>query len=166
MPCRGCAGRCAGAGPALDSGEIVTRSEAETEELGASLAPALSARDVVYLTGELGAGKTALARGIARGLGAGEREVASPTFALLHEYAGSGGRIVLRHLDLYRLADDPRQLEVLGLPDALSGAPVCVEWPGAAIRSVLPPTLEIRLDALPDEGRRIRVARVPGSGAP
>ncbi len=117
------------------------------------------AREVVYLTGELGAGKTALARGIARGLGAPAREVASPTFALLHEYAGTGGRIVLRHLDLYRLEDDPRALEVLGLPEALAGAPVCVEWPGAAIRAALPPTLEIRLETLPDEGRRIRVER-------
>ena len=106
--------------------------------------------------GELGAGKTALARGIARGLGAPAREVASPTFALLNEYAGSDGRIVLRHLDLYRLADDPRQLEPLGLPESVAGAPVCVEWPGAAIRAALPPTLEVRLDPLPDDGRRIR----------
>jgi len=150
----------------LDSREVLTRSEAETEALGAALAASLSPRDVVYLVGELGAGKTALARGIARGLGAPVREVASPTFALLHEYAGSAGRIVLRHLDLYRLADDPRELEVLGLPEALSGAPVCVEWPGAAIRARLAPTLEIRFETLPDESRRIRVARLPKSGEP
>jgi tRNA threonylcarbamoyladenosine biosynthesis protein TsaE len=140
----------------VDSREIVTRSESETEEFGARVAASLSAGSVVYLTGELGAGKTALARGIARGLGAPSREVASPTFALLHEYAGSDGRIVLRHLDLYRLADDPRQLEPLGLPESVAGAPVCVEWPGGAIRAALPPTLEIRLDPLPDDGRRIR----------
>ncbi len=145
----------------MDS-EIVTRSEAETEALGASLAVSLSPEEVVYLAGELGSGKTALARGIARGLGAPAREVASPTFALVHEYAGPGGRIVLRHLDLYRLKDDPRELEALGLPESLSGAPVCVEWPGAAIRAALPPTLEIRLEALPDEGRRIRLARRRG----
>ncbi len=143
----------------MRDGDVVTRSEAETEELGACLARTLARRDVVYLTGDLGAGKTALARGIARGLGAPAREVASPTFALLNEYAGAGGGVVLRHLDLYRLADDRRELEVLGLPESLSGAPVCVEWPGEAIRSVLPPTIEITLEALPDESRRIRVAR-------
>ncbi len=136
----------------------MTRSESETEALGVRLAESLSAGSVVYLQGELGAGKTALARGIARGLGAPGREVASPTFALLHEYAGSDGRIVLRHLDLYRLRDDPRELEPLGLPESVAGAPVCVEWPGAAIRAALPPTLEVRLDALPDDGRRIRFA--------
>jgi tRNA threonylcarbamoyladenosine biosynthesis protein TsaE len=143
----------------MDSEEVVTHSEAETEALGAALAATLPPHAVVYLMGELGAGKTALARGIARGLGVPAREVASPTFALVHEYAGSGGRIVLRHLDLYRLADDSRELEALGLPEALSGAPACVEWPGAAIRSALPPTIEVRLEALPDETRRIRVLR-------
>jgi tRNA threonylcarbamoyladenosine biosynthesis protein TsaE len=137
----------------------VTHSEVETEALGAELAGFLRSADVVYLTGELGAGKTAFARGLARGLGAPAREVASPTFALLNEYAGPDGRIVLRHLDLYRLADDPRELEALGLPDALRGAPVCVEWPGRAIRAALPPTVEISLAARPDEAREIRIVR-------
>lgn len=136
----------------------MSRSEAETEALGAKLAATFGPREIVYLTGDLGAGKTALARGMARGLGAPVREVASPTFALLHEYAGRGGEIVLRHLDLYRLPDEPRALESLGL-EALTGAPVCVEWPGSAIRAVLPPTIEIRLDVLGEEIRRIQVAR-------
>ena len=60
---------------------------------------------------------------------------------------------MLRHLDLYRLADDPRELEVLGLPDALRGAPVCVEWPGRAIRAALPPTVEVAIEAQTDESR-------------
>jgi tRNA threonylcarbamoyladenosine biosynthesis protein TsaE len=141
------------------SSETVTTSEAETEAFGASLAPSLAPESVVYLVGDLGAGKTALARGIARGLGASAREVASPTFALLHEYAGPSGAIVLRHLDLYRLADDPRELEVLGLPESLAGAPVCVEWPRRALRPLLPPTVEVTLESLPDEARRIRVVR-------
>ena len=53
---------------------------------------------------------------VRRGLGAAERDVASPTFALLHEYAGEDGAIVLRHLDLYRLEDSVRALSILGLP--------------------------------------------------
>jgi tRNA threonylcarbamoyladenosine biosynthesis protein TsaE len=142
--------------------EHVTRSEAETEALGAELAASLGNEDVVYLTGELGAGKTAFARGIARGLGAPAREVASPTFALVNEYAGRDGVVVLRHLDLYRLADAPRELEALGLPDALRSAPVCVEWPGRSIRAVLPPTVEVTLEAGPDERRAIRMRR-PGA---
>ena len=134
---------------------MITRSERETEELGERLAASLGKSDVVYLIGELGAGKTCFARGLARGLGAWEREVASPTFAILNEYAGPKGEIVLRHLDLYRLKDVPRELEVLGLPESVAGAPVVVEWPGQAIRKLLPPTLEVRIEAVEDGRRRI-----------
>ncbi len=145
-----------------------TRTAEETEEVGERLAATLSPSDVVYLVGDLGAGKTTLARGLARGLGAQPREVASPTFALLNEYAAgdAGRRIVLRHLDLYRLADDPKDLAVLGLPDAVADAPVCVEWPGEAIRRLLPPTVEITIDADGGGGdaRTIRVRR-SGRGA-
>jgi hypothetical protein len=70
---------------------------------------------------------------LARGLGA-VREVASPTFAILHEYGRREG-IRLRHLDLYRLDDRAADLEILGLPESVAGAPVVVEWPGAAIRN-------------------------------
>ena len=137
----------------------ITRSEAETEAVGEELSASLGSGDVVYLVGELGAGKTAFARGMARGLGAPAREVASPTFALVHEYAGPGGAIVLRHLDLYRLADEARELETLGLPDALAGAPVCVEWPGRAMRAALPPTVEVAFKPQPDESREILIRR-------
>ena len=135
----------------------VTRSEGETEAFGEALAAELSPRDVVYLVGNLGAGKTCLARGVARGLGAVVREVASPTFAILHEYGGADGAIRLRHLDLYRLKDRPADLEVLGLSDSLAGAPVVVEWPGEAIREVLPHTIEIRIETQPDGSRKIEV---------
>jgi tRNA threonylcarbamoyladenosine biosynthesis protein TsaE len=141
---------------------VLTRSEAETEALGAEIGAELGPGDVVYLIGGLGAGKTTFARGLARGRGAAAREVASPTFALLHEYAGPGGEIVLRHLDLYRLADEPRELTVLGLPDSVAGAPVCVEWPRDTLRDPLPPTLEVLFEAEPDAGRRIRMRR-PGT---
>ena len=140
--------------------EIVSRNAAETEAFGRELALELTATDVVYLIGDLGAGKTTLARGLASGLGAVAREVASPTFAILHEYAGEGGAIVLRHLDLYRLADRPEDLEVLGLPEAIAGAPVAVEWPGRAIRAALPPTCEIAIVAQVDGSRRIAVTAV------
>lgn len=139
--------------------EFLSKSEDETEAFGRELASSLSPGDVVYLIGELGAGKTALSRGLAAGLGAAPREVASPTFAILNEYAAPGGTIVMRHLDLYRLADDPRDLEVLGLPGALAGAPTAVEWPGAAIRSAVPPSVEVRISTEGDGRRRIEVER-------
>ncbi len=148
--------------------EARTLTAEETEAAGERLAATLSRSDVVYLVGDLGAGKTTLARGLARGLGAQTREVASPTFALLNEYAAAGAgrtRIVLRHLDLYRLADDPKDLAVLGLPEAVADAPVCVEWPGEAIRRLLPPTVEITI--VPDgDARRIRVRRIKTGPGP
>jgi len=139
-------------------GDFLSRSEEETERFGERLAAALSAADVVYLSGALGAGKTCLARGVARGLGAAGREVASPTFALLHEYAGKGGRIVLHHLDLYRLEDSPRELDVLGLPESVAGAPVLVEWPNRSLAAVLPATRQVTIEVLKGGERRIRAA--------
>jgi tRNA threonylcarbamoyl adenosine modification protein YjeE len=139
---------------------VVTHSAAETERLGEGLAFSLSSDDVVYLEGDLGAGKTAFARGLARGLGAGARQVASPTFAILHEYAGEDGEIVLRHLDLYRLGDSPRELEVLGLPGSMKGAPVCIEWPRAAVEVALPATIVVRIESEPGaDARRVSISR-------
>lgn len=134
----------------------LTRSESETESFGERLASELRPGSVVYLFGQLGAGKTALARGLARGLGASAREVASPTFAIVNEYASETGGVVLRHLDLYRLKDEEKDLEVLGLPGAVGGAPVAVEWPNDTIRRLLPPTREVRIEVLPDGSRLIR----------
>lgn len=137
--------------------ETITRSEEETEDAGRLLSATLSPVDVVYLSGDLGSGKTCLARGVARGLGAEPRQVASPTFALLHEYADASGRIVLRHLDLYRLEDTARELEVLALPESVAGAPVIIEWPNRSLGAVLPATREVRIDVLADGARRIRM---------
>jgi len=78
----------------------------------------------------------------------------------LNEYAGFNGAIVLRHLDLYRVADTPRELEKIGVPDALTGAPAAVEWPGKAVREVLPPTVEVVIEREESDARRIRVTRL------
>jgi len=140
---------------------VIALGEAETEAAAERLAGTLGPSAVVYLEGELGAGKTAFARGLARGLGARAREVASPTFALVNEYAGEAGAIVLRHLDLYRLADTRRDLEALGLPDSIAGAPVCIEWPRTAIRDLLAPTVEVEIETVSGgEARRITVRRL------
>ncbi len=136
--------------------EILSASADETEEAGARLGRGMGTRDVVYLRGDLGAGKTCFVRGLARGLGAASREVASPTFAIVHEYSAPGGGLVLRHVDLYRLEDRPADLLAIGVPDALDGAPVAIEWPGRAIRELLPPTIEVVMERGAGESRRIR----------
>jgi tRNA threonylcarbamoyladenosine biosynthesis protein TsaE len=103
----------------------VTRTEAETLALGRELGRELAPDGVLLLSGDLGAGKTVLARGIGEALGLGAREVQSPTFTLIREHRGSGGRLV--HVDLYRLA--PEETGALGLEELLAGPGVkVVEW--------------------------------------
>ena len=108
-----------------DSQQLTTASEEETSAAGERLAARLRAGDVVLLFGDLGAGKTAFVRGIARGLGAPADEVSSPTFTLIQEYQGEA--LTLHHVDLYRL--EPIEIADLGLDELISsGAIVAVEW--------------------------------------
>jgi tRNA threonylcarbamoyladenosine biosynthesis protein TsaE len=103
----------------------VTASEDETSLAGESLAADLRQGDVVLLYGQLGAGKTAFVRGLARGLGAAAEDVSSPTFTLIQEYAGP--RATLYHVDLYRL--EPAEIDDLGLEDLIAGdGIVAIEW--------------------------------------
>lgn len=105
--------------------EYVTNSEEETESLGARLARQLEPGAVVAFTGGLGAGKTAFTRGLARGLGVGER-ITSPTFTIVNEY--EGGRLPLFHFDMYRLFS-AEELFDIGWDDYLARGGVCaVEW--------------------------------------
>lgn len=133
-----------------------TCSEEQTIALGERLARGLPEKIVVLLIGELGAGKTTLAKGIVHGLGAAEpEEVASPTFTLVHEY-GHGPRVY--HVDLYRI-DRPEELETVGLDEILDRqAVVLVEW-GERFPGLWPrQRVEIYLRRLEDERREIRVA--------
>ena len=103
-----------------------TNSPAQTVALGERLGGELDTGDLVALVGPLGAGKTVLVRGLARGLGvADERVVCSPTYVLVHEYAG---RVPVFHVDLYRLADPAGELAGLGLEEMLRSGVVLVEW--------------------------------------
>jgi tRNA threonylcarbamoyladenosine biosynthesis protein TsaE len=121
--------------------QVTTKSAAETERIGALLGQKLERGMVVVLTGELGAGKTAFARGVARGLGVRD-PVTSPTFTLIQEYTG---RLPLYHFDVYRL-QEPGELADLGYDEYLEGDGVClIEW-GDLVRELLPPTyLEVHL---------------------
>jgi len=134
-----------------------TASEQETIALGERLARELPARGLVLLIGNLGAGKTTMAKGIVSGLGAAAQEdVTSPTFTLIHEYGG--GRVY--HIDLYRL-DEPREVATLGLDELFErDALVLMEW-GERFPQLLPAErTEIRLRANQDE-REIEVTRLP-----
>lgn len=105
--------------------EIVTHSPEETEQVGADLAKRLSAGSIVAFSGDLGAGKTAFVRGLARGLGISQR-VTSPTFTIVNEYEGDG--LPLFHFDLYRLCSADELFDI-GWEDYLRRGGVCaVEW--------------------------------------
>ena len=105
--------------------ELLSHSPEDTEDIGARLAEQLGPGAVVAFTGELGAGKTAFTRGLARGLGVADR-VTSPTFTIVNEY--EGGRLPLFHFDLYRM-DSPEELFDIGWEDYLARGGVCaVQW--------------------------------------
>ena len=105
--------------------EIITNSPAETEDAGASQAARLEPGSVIAFTGDLGAGKTAFTRGLARGLGVTER-VTSPTFTIVNEY--EGGRLPLFHFDMYRLGSSDELFDI-GWEDYLRRGGICaVEW--------------------------------------
>ena len=133
-------------------------SEEETIALGERLAGELPAKRVVLLIGNLGAGKTTLAKGIVRGRGAArEEEVSSPTFTLIHEYGSQGA---VYHVDLYRL-DEPRQVATLGLEDLFDrNALVLIEW-GERFPQLMPPErTEIRIRDAGGDAREIEVTEI------
>jgi tRNA threonylcarbamoyladenosine biosynthesis protein TsaE len=119
-----------------------TDSADATRALGAALAELAEPDDLLLLAGELGAGKTAFAQGFGRGLGIEER-ITSPTFTLAHEY--EGGRLLLHHIDVYRLEQLEEVLDV-GLPELLDdGGVTLVEWGDVIVPALPPDYLEIRL---------------------
>ena len=135
-----------------------TASEEETIALGERLARDLPSKRVVLLIGQLGAGKTTLAKGIVKGLGAAEPdEVSSPTFTLIHEYRGR-----VFHVDLYRLENE-HEAQSVGLEDLFDlEAVVLIEW-GERFRDLLPPErIEIQIRPTADERREIEVRKVTG----
>ena len=135
--------------------ECLSRSREDTEAIAAAVASVLRPRDIIVLSGEMGAGKTAFTTGLARALGVDESDaVSSPTFTLVHSYGS--GRIPLVHADLYRL-NTMGEVVDLGLAEQADlGAVVVVEW-GEVAESVLGSTLCIALgfDADDDESRTI-----------
>jgi tRNA threonylcarbamoyladenosine biosynthesis protein TsaE len=141
---------------------ILAETAEDTREVGEALSALLRARDTVMLTGELGAGKTTLVQGVARGLGV-EDTVASPTFTLVKEYTGI---LDVAHVDVYRL-DRMQDVMDLGLDELGDGEGVLlVEW-GDAVEALLPgDRLRIELNLLdPAGGSEVRRITVTAVGA-
>jgi tRNA threonylcarbamoyladenosine biosynthesis protein TsaE len=134
---------------------ILTGSTEETIAAGRAIAARLHPPALVLLIGDLGAGKTTLAKGIVSGLGAAPVEdVSSPTFTLIHEY---GRDPKVYHIDFYRLDKMP-ELDSLGLDDLWDqDAIVLIEWGEKFERRLPPERLEIHLEHAGEEQRRIRV---------
>ena len=142
----------------MSAHEYITHSAEETVALGRTLAPQLKDVRLVMLRGDLGTGKTTLAKGIAEGFhAAAEEDVTSPTFTLIHEYRGP--EVNIYHVDLYRI-ETPRELDTLGL-DELIAAPgnlVLLEWGEKFPRFERERDLEIRIEREGEQERKIVIS--------
>jgi len=136
---------------------ITTRSQSETAELGRKLAGTLRPGSALLLIGDLGAGKTALVRGLAEGLGVAPEDVSSPTFTLMQEYRG--GRIPLIHVDLYRL-NDAREVDELGLDELGLESVLAIEWAEKLPRPI-GDAIEVRIEHGGGDERRLTITPAP-----
>ena len=136
--------------------EITTHSAEETIAFGRSLSEILAPPKVVLLRGDLGAGKTTLVKGIAQAFEAAkEEDVTSPTFTLIHEYRGPS--TTLYHIDLYRI-DTARELQTLAIDDLVaSNSVLLIEWGEKFSRFERERDVEIRLESIGENDRRIKV---------
>jgi tRNA threonylcarbamoyladenosine biosynthesis protein TsaE len=137
----------------MNQPEIITSSPEETQEFGARLGELARPGDVFLLVGKLGAGKTCLTQGIARGLGIAEY-AASPSFVVARELYG---RLPLYHMDFYRL-ENPAEIADLGLDDYFYGKGVSVvEWAEKGLSLLPPEHLLIEMSYISDTGRRLKL---------
>lgn len=129
---------------------MILSSEAETLAFGAKLAALLRPDDCVALAGDLGAGKTTLARGVLSALGL-EAEAPSPTFAIVQPYEPPETQIPVWHVDLYRL-DDPEEARELGLDEARRDVAMLIEWPDRMGERLWDDVLRLELNVEPQKG--------------
>jgi tRNA threonylcarbamoyladenosine biosynthesis protein TsaE len=140
--------------PILDTNtfEFISRSPDQTRRIGMRLGELLHPADIICLNGELGAGKTTLVQGIARGWGTSDA-VTSPTFVLVNNYRRPDG-LEMNHLDAYRL-ENPLEAEDLDLERMIADGPLLVEW-AERIKAALPEEcLEVSMEWVSDEHRRL-----------
>jgi len=135
--------------------KLVSTSHRHTDRLGQVIGRVLRGGETIALYGPLGAGKTALVRGIAQGLGASPTAVTSPTFVVIHEYQG---RLLLAHVDLYRIRS-PRELESTGLIEYFSGQTVtAIEWADKGFAALPQDRIEITLNHRAARSRTIQLS--------
>ncbi len=131
--------------------QLTSHSPEETRELGRKLGEALKPGSILFLTGDLGSGKTAFVQGLARGLDVPDTYyVTSPTYTLINEYPG---RVVLYHMDLYRISDSDEVYD-LGIEEMVSAnGVIVVEWPDRLPAGFMKAGLSIRIDVMEDDSR-------------
>ena len=133
--------------------EFITNSPAETEKIGSALGQAIPAGSIIAYRGDLGAGKTAFTRGLARGLGTAEM-VTSPTYTIVNEYLG--GRCPLFHFDMYRLRSSDDLFDI-GWDDYLDRNGVCaVEW-SENVDDAMEDAIYVTIEKLGENARRITI---------
>ena len=141
--------------------EFLTHSPAQTEEVGAALGKILNPGTILAYEGDLGAGKTAFTRGLARGLGCTDM-VTSPTYTIVNEYLS--GRMPLFHFDMYRLRSSDDLFDI-GWEDYLERGGVCaVEW-SENVADAMEDAIRIRIEKTGDESRRITIEGGDGLAA-
>lgn len=139
--------------------QIIINNEGEMEHLGATIAPLLQSKDTVYLIGTLGAGKTTLVRGIARGMGYSGR-VTSPTFTIMNIYQSTP---VIYHFDFYRL--DENSISDIGLDDYIEkDGIVLIEWPEAGGEMLPREALFINIELVNGDYEQGRMLTLKGQG--
>ena len=142
------------------SESFILATEQDMLAFGVPLAERLAAGGVVYLSGDLGVGKTTLVRGLLRAMGY-EGRVKSPSYGLIESYELEG--LSVHHLDLYRLGH-PEEIEYLGIADLLdTNSLLLVEWAEKGRGYLPPPTLCIRIEDLPDQSRRLDLRHPPSA---
>ena len=135
-----------------------TNSLEQTHKLGRELATRLTPGDCLALIGPLGAGKTALVKGIAQGLGlTDERLVSSPTYVLVQEYPG---RTAIYHVDLYRLAVPAMEIADLGLEEMLADGVVLIEWADRAAGTLPRPRWELEIEITGPNSRKCTLTKI------
>ena len=140
----------------------VCRTEEETIAAGREIARMLPGDATVHLVGDLGSGKTFLVRAIAAALGADSREVASPSFAIVHEYPRPDAQPIV-HIDGYRLSENRREWLEIGIPELLAGPGVkLIEWPKREFEEFEDAHVEIAIRVRDDGAREIAVSRDSG----
>jgi tRNA threonylcarbamoyladenosine biosynthesis protein TsaE len=152
------------AAASVPTGTWTSHNPEETFDAGRRVGESLAGGEVLLLSGTLGAGKTVFTKGLAAGLGLDPAEVSSPSFTLVNRHAE--GRLVLYHLDLYRLAEGPASAHAVELDELLADerAVIVIEWAERMGRYRLPPTtFRVHIEGDGEDPRRIDIARAADS---